>query len=179
MGTKGNKTKIDENLFKRIADGDNEAFSQLYYETYKKLYAFLLSLTKNKEDAEDLLQNTFIRIRNAAHLYKSNGTPMAWMCTIAKNQYLDFVRKYGKYQGVDFELIENTIPCSMVSNVENRMILEQAFKYVGDEERTIVIMHLVNGMKHREISDILGIPLSTVLSKYNRTLKKMKNYIEG
>ncbi|MCR5836829.1 MAG: RNA polymerase sigma factor [Lachnospiraceae bacterium] len=179
MGTKEKKTQIDESLFRRIADGDNAAFSDLYYATYKQLYAFLLSLTKNKEDAEDLLQNTYIRIRNAAHLYKKNGTPMAWMCTIAKNQYLDFVRKYGKYQGVDFELVENTIPFSMVTNVENRMIIEQAFKYISDEERTIVVMHLVNGMKHREISDILGLPLSTVLSKYNRSLKKMKAIIEG
>ena len=47
--------KIDEGLFAKIADGDNEAFAQLYYASYKQLYGFLLSLMRNKEDAEDML----------------------------------------------------------------------------------------------------------------------------
>ena len=89
-------SRIDEAWFEKIACGDNEAFTELYYASYKQLFGFLLSLTKNKEDAEDLLQNTYIKIRNGSHLYKKMGTPMTWMCAIAKNQYLDFVRKYGK-----------------------------------------------------------------------------------
>ena len=55
--------KIDEGLFAKIADGDNESFAQLYYASYKQLYGFLLSLTRNKEDAEDMLQNTYIKVR--------------------------------------------------------------------------------------------------------------------
>ena len=69
--------KIDEGLFAKIADGDNEAFAQLYYASYKQLYGFLLSLMRNKEDAEDMLQNTYIKVRNGSHLYTKQGTPMA------------------------------------------------------------------------------------------------------
>ena len=65
--------KIDEGLFAKIADGDNEAFAQLYYASYKQLYGFLLSLTRNKEDAEDMLQNTYIKVRNGSHLYTKQG----------------------------------------------------------------------------------------------------------
>lgn len=173
------KNTIDETLFPKIAKGDDMAFTELYYASYKQLYAFILSLTKNKEDAEDLLQNTYIRIRNAAHLYEKSGNPMAWMCTIAKNQFLDFVRKYGKYQGIDFELVENQMTQSTTNDVENKMILEAAFNVLTEEERTIVVSHLVNGLKHREIANIIGIPLSTTLSKYNRALKKMRQYINN
>lgn len=173
------KNKIDEDIFEEIANGNDEAFTALYYATYKQIYGFLLSLTKNKEDAEDLLQNTFIKIRNGAHLYKKSGTPMAWMCTIAKNQYLDFVRKYGKYQGIDYELVENQMPYSTINDADNRLIIHAAFECLSDEERTIVVLHLINGLKHREIAEIIKIPLSTVLSKYNRSLKKMRVYIEG
>lgn len=179
MKKQQNKTHIDEEIFIKIANGDDEAFTELYYATYKQIYGFLLSLTKNKEDAEDLLQNTYVKIRNGARLYKKAGTPMAWMCTIAKNQYLDFVRKYGKYQGIDYELVENQTLYSSISDTDNRLILQAAFEHLSDEERTIVIMHLVNGLKHREIAQIINIPLSTVLSKYNRTLKKLKIFIEG
>ena len=60
---------IDEGLFEKIANGDDAAFTELYYASYRQIYGFLLALTKNKEDAEDLLQNTYIRIRNGSHLY--------------------------------------------------------------------------------------------------------------
>lgn len=174
---------INEDLFEKIAAGDNEAFTELYYASYKQIYGFLLSLTRNKEDAEDLLQNTFIRIRNGSHLYKKQGTPMTWMCAIAKNQYLDFVRKYGKNRSVDFGEVENYISEGMAAktddskSVEDRMLLESAFSILGEQDRTIVVLHMINGLKHREISELTGLPLSTVLSKYNRSLKKMKEIV--
>ena len=176
-------SRIDEAWFEKIACGDNEASTELYYASYKQLFGFLLSLTKNKEDAEDLLQNTYIKIRNGSHLYKKMGTPMTWMCAIAKNQYLDFVRKYGKNRNTDFGEVENYVSEGMAnvsddaSHVENKMILEYAFSILGEQERTIVILHMINGLKHREIAELTGLPLSTVLSKYNRSLKKMKNSI--
>lgn len=175
--------KIDEDLFEKIANGDNEAFAELYYASYRQIYGFILSLTKNKEDAEDLLQNTYIKIRNGSHLYKKQGTPMTWMCAIAKNQYLDFVRKYGKNRSVDFGEVENYVSEGFgarsddTKDVENKMLLESAFSILGEQERTIVVLHMINGLKHREISELIGLPLSTVLSKYNRSLKKMKQII--
>ena len=100
-----------------------------------------------------------------------------------KNQYLDFVRKYGKNRNTDFGEVENYVSEGMTnviddaSHVENKMILEYAFSILGEQERTIVILHMINGLKHREIAELTGLPLSTVLSKYNRSLKKMKNSI--
>lgn len=178
-----NNKKIDEGLFEKIAAGDDAAFTELYYATYRQIYGFILSLTRNKEDAEDLLQNTYIKIRNGSHLYKKQGTPMTWMCAIAKNQYLDFVRKYGKNRSVDFGEVENYVSEGFTANkedskdVEDRMLLESAFSILGEQERTIVILHMIDGLKHREISEVTGLPLSTVLSKYNRSLKKMKEII--
>lgn len=178
------RSEINEEWFEKIAAGDNDAFTQLYYASYRQIYGFLLSLTKNKEDAEDLMQNTFIRIRNGSHLYKKQGTPMAWMCTIAKNQYLDFVRKYGKNRSVDFGEVENYVSEGFApsgentGNVENKMLLETAFSILDKQERAIVTLHMINGLKHREIAELTGMPISTVLSKYNRSLKKMKRMIE-
>ena len=177
-------SQIDENWFEAIATGDDNAFTKLYYASYKQLYGFLLSLTKNKEDAEDLLQDTYIKIRNGSQLYKKQGTPMTWMCAIAKNQYLDFVRKYGKNRSVDFGEVENYISEGMeesrddTKKVKNKMLLETAFGILGEEEITIVVLHMINGLKHREIAELTGLTLSTVLSKYNRSLKKMKSIIE-
>lgn len=176
--------ELNEELMMKIASGDDQAFTDLYYATYKQIYGFLLSLTKNKEDAEDLMQNTFIKVRNGAHLYKPQGTVMSWMCAIAKNQFLDFARKYGKNRPVDFGEVENYVSESYASHsneaeqVENRMLLETVFSILDEQERVIVTMHMLDGLKHREIADVIGMPLSTVITKYNRSLKKMKKVVE-
>lgn len=175
---------IDEGLFEKIANGDDTAFTELYYASYRQIYGFLLALTKNKEDAEDLLQNTYIRIRNGSHLYRKQGTPMTWMCAVAKNQFLDFVRKKSKGVSVDFDEVEKYVSEGLGTgvkqhkDVENEMVLEKAFEILNKQERTIVVLHMIDGLKHREISKITGIPLSTVLSKYNRSLKKLREFIK-
>lgn len=175
---------IDEGLFEKIANGDDSAFTELYYASYRQIYGFLLALTKNKEDAEDLLQNTYIRIRNGSHLYRKQGTPMTWMCAVAKNQFLDFVRKKSKGVSVDFDEVEKYVSEGLGTgvkqhkDVENEMVLEKAFEILNKQERTIVVLHMIDGLKHREISKITGIPLSTVLSKYNRSLKKLREFIK-
>lgn len=172
---------INEDWFEAISKGDDQAFTELYYSSYKELFGFLLSLTRNKEDAEDLLQNTYIRIRNGSHLYKKQGTPMTWMCAIAKNQYLDFIRKNKKNNSVDYDEVENYVSEGMekqspqMKNVEDKMLIEHIFNILGEEERTIVTLHMIDGLKHREIAELVGLSLSTVLSKYNRSLKKLKN----
>ena len=175
---------IDEGLFEKIANGDDSAFTELYYASYRQIYGFLVALTKNKEDAEDLLQNTYIRIRNGSHLYRKQGTPMTWMCAVAKNQFLDFVRKKSKGVSVDFDEVEKYVSEGLGTgvkqhkDVENEMVLEKAFEILNKQERTIVVLHMIDGLKHREISKITGIPLSTVLSKYNRSLKKLREFIK-
>lgn len=129
---------IDESLFEKIAGGDNDSFTELYYASYKQIFGFLFSLTRKKEDAEDLMQNTYIKIRNGSHLYKKMGMPMTWMCTIAKNSYLDLVRQNNKRAEVDFDEVENYVSEGMTSkildsqSVENRMVLEMAFSILSE-----------------------------------------------
>ena len=62
---------------------------------------------------------------------------------------------------------------------ENKSVLNAALNILSVEESSIVIMHAVSGMKHREIAEVMNLSLSTVLSKYNRALKKMKSELEG
>ena len=57
--------------------------------------------------------------------------------------------------------------------------MQQALATLGEEERRIILLHAVTGLKHREIAALLELPLSTVLSNFNRALKKMRAYLEG
>src|SRR5690554_7016334 len=93
QGRRGNKIKIDEDLFKRIAKNDMTALDELYSITERTMYAFTLSLTKDHQRALDLMQDTYVKVISAAHLYKPMGKPMAWMFTIARNLYYTSTRK--------------------------------------------------------------------------------------
>lgn len=175
------KIEIDESLFPRISKGDDNAFEELYYLTYKPMYAFILSMTLNREDAEDILQETYIKIRGACHLYHERGNPMAWMMKIAKNLYLMKLRSEKRQKTVNIddcriEDYRNELSLEQISVTEDRLLLEQLFQNISGEDRDIIIMHVVMGMKHREIAELLDMQIGTVLSKYHRSMKLLKRW---
>ena len=171
--------KLDTVLFQQIAEGNKDAFRILYEHTYQSIYVYLLSIVQNKEEAEDLLQETFIRVRLYVDRYSDQGKPLAWMFTIARNLAYMRLRELKKKSFQKFETIQNMIGFSVIQNVEDRIVLEGAFQVLNDEERSIVLLHAVSGMKHKEIASILNKPLSTVLSKYNRAIKKLNQELSN
>lgn len=174
---KKKKLKIDERLFSRIGNDDMAAFEELYLLTEKSIYAYALSIVRHHEDAMDVVSDTFLKIRSAAHLYKPMGKPLAWMFTIARHFAMDCLREQGRYAQHEISEAEFREEFSFVENVEDQMILNTVLRKLTEEERRIIMLHAVSGLKHREIAKALDIPLSTVLSKYKRTLKKLKAYL--
>lgn len=170
---------IDETVFYRISAGEKEAFCQLYEKTSNVIFSYALSLLRNREDAEDAMQETFLKIRSAAHLYRPMDKPMAWIFTIARNVCLMKFRKQKHYSSVSVDELREIPDCSDIQDREDRIVLETAFQILTKEECQIIVLHAVSGMKHREISELLHLPLSTVLSRYNRSIKKLRRQLEG
>ncbi|MBQ9827732.1 MAG: RNA polymerase sigma factor, partial [Lachnospiraceae bacterium] len=159
---------IDEDIFPAIAGGSRDAFCQLYEEAAGAVYAYALSILHNRDDADDVMQDTFMKIRSAAHLYRPMGKPLAWIFTITRNLCLMKYRSQKRISPEPAEGITEGKAFEAITDLEDRMVMETAFKVLKDDERQIIILHAVTGMKHREIAEIMGSPLSTVLSKYNR-----------
>lgn len=169
---------IDERLFVRIGKGDNTALDELYHLTERTLYAFTVSLTRDHDMALEIMQETYLKILSAAHLYRPMGKPLAWMFTITKNLYYSEVKKRGRYDVQDPMELNNDRRFSYVIDAEDRMVLEGVLMKLTEEEREIIMLYAVSGMKHREIAENLDMKLSTLLSKYHRGLKKLKDYLE-
>lgn len=150
---------IDEKLFEQIGEGNMEAFEQLYTITERTLYAFVLSLVKNHDDTLDIMQDTYLKIRAAAHLYKPMGKPLAWIFTIAKNITRNKQNSNKRIVESDTLRLENRSDFSYVSEPIDKIVLELALSILSEEERSIVLLHAVSGLKHREIASNLGIPL--------------------
>ena len=104
---------------------------------------------------------------------------MAWILTIAKNVCLMKMRRQKHYSKYSIEDVKEKIDYSQIKEREDRMVLETAFQILSEEECRIIILHAVSGLKHREIGEILDLSVSTVLSKYNRGIKKLRKQLEA
>ena len=165
-----------EELIRAVGQGDREAFYRLYQDTARPLYSYILSLTKSTYEAEDIMQEAFLTVWTKAAVYVPQGKPLAWLFTITRNLCRDLQRNKSR-DGQTPEDLENDARFSYISDPTDRLVLEAALKALGDEERQIVLLHAVSGLKHREIAADLGLPLSTVLSRYNRSLKKLQRFL--
>ena len=99
---------------------------------------------------------------------------MAWMMKIGKNLFLMKCRKEEKRQSISYEEMEQELGFEDLSNADNRLLLEKMFSVLSEEERNIIIMRDVNGLKHREIAKLLEKPVGTILAKYNRGIRKLQ-----
>lgn len=162
-----------EGLLAGIARGDQRAFSEFYQATDRAIYAYALSLTRNHHDAQDVMMDTYLKIRSAAHLYRPDGKPMAWVFTIVKNLVRDRWRK-GEREELMGDMPEGELAIPETDRSDAAIVLRQAMRVLSAEEREIVLLHAVSGLKHREIAAMLERPLSTVLSRYHRALGKLR-----
>ena len=168
-----------DRLLTQVGEGDREALAEVYHRTRASVYALALSLLKDAHEAEDVAQDTFVKVWESAPGYRAQGSPMAWMLTIARNLARMRLRRGGRQVGLEDEEW-NAIPADATAvSPEDRQVLQTALAALGAEEREIVLLHAVTGLKHREIAALMELPLATVLSKYHRGLKKMRVQLEG
>ena len=165
-------------LLVHIADSDKEALSVLYHQTKSAVYGFALSILRNQPDAEDVMQDVYVKIYTSAKSYRSEGKPMAWILTIVRNQSLMLLREGKKTEPLSDERKDLADPHDFTGERNDRIMLEGALTILTDEERQIVLLYSVVGYKHREIAEFMNLPLSTVLSKYQRSQKKKKKHLK-
>ncbi|HAT83938.1 MAG TPA: hypothetical protein DE061_04025 [Clostridiales bacterium] len=170
------KQELDK-LMLRLQRGDESAFEQIYNDTKRGLFAFIMSICRNYQTAEDMMQTAYIRLRTTISNYRAGSNAYAWLYTIAKNATINELNrskreqstesfeddaKYGTYS-IDEEL-------SPVTNAMNKVL--------GDEEREIVTLHAISGFKHREIAEMTGRPVGSVIWAYNNALAKLKKELQ-
>ena len=167
------KTEELDRYISQIANNDKKALVELYRATSTPIYSFALSILKNRHDAEDVLQDCYLAISSAAGSYRPQGKPLAWILTITRNLCRMKLREHERTSTLPAEDWAS-FPGSNTVSPEEKLILTECMAGLSDEERQIVVLHVVAGLKHREIAKIYGMPLPTVLSKHSRALKKLK-----
>lgn len=163
---------VIKNLLLRIKNNDEEAFYDLYLMLKPQVYGYSFSILKNREDALDNVQDVFINIYKYISYYNSNDKPLSWILKITKNLAITKLRKRKITYDIDNEII------STDDKKENKVFLRHLMKNLSEEERNVIILHNLWGFKFNEIAKILDSNLSTILSKYHRSIKKMRKWGE-
>lgn len=177
-GQSGRQDDILETYIAKIAENNKEALALLYEKTHAAVFGFTLSLLRNRDDAEDVTHDTYVQIWKGAVNYQPAGKPLAWIFTIARNLARMRMREQSRTVAVAPQDWQDMFAEESPAGWEDRLVLTALLERLGDEERQIVILHAMTGLKHREIAELLGLGLSTVLSKYNRALKKMRGALK-
>ena len=159
-----------DRLLRKIAKGDNLAFESLYLKTKRGVYAFLYSYLKNSHDTEDAMQTVYLKIKLNISSYKIGTNGRAWILQIAKNHALTLLKQNKMHE----EYVE-TRSNEYSFGGEIADIIERV---LSEDEKKILILHVLWGYKHREIAHELSCPTGTVTSKYKRAIEKLRKELE-
>jgi RNA polymerase sigma-70 factor, ECF subfamily len=170
-----------DTLSRRLAKGDPAAFAELYDACASRLHHYLWSFLGSKEDAEDVLQETFIRLVRSGKRLAKVENPTAFVFTIARNEALRWGKRLGRAESpnqkaLDPEMFEEF----QEENFRQAESAEAAALALGRLEqasREIVELKIFAGLTFREIAEVTGAPQGTVASQYRAALEKMKSHL--
>jgi RNA polymerase sigma factor (sigma-70 family) len=169
----------DNALMTKVRDGDLDKLG-LLFERYKKpLFSFFVSLVRDRELSEDLVQNTFFRIMKYRHLFRGDGDFKSWMFHIARNVKNDQFRKNRVLPKEQVEKWEERIGHNENRDSEwmvesEHHILATAIDRLPEDRREILMLSKYQEKKYKEIGDLLGCSEGAVKVKVFRALQELK-----
>lgn len=181
----------DEDLLTAFCRGRREAFGALVRRYERELYGYLRRYLGDDHLADDVFQNTFLQVYQKAEQYDASRRVRPWLYTIATNQAVDALRRQNRHAAVSLdqtasessegdwrsllELLEANggDPLEHVQGDERRSLVRAAVDQLPDFLRQVVILAYYQGLKYRDVADILGIPVGTVKSRLHSALLRL------
>jgi RNA polymerase sigma factor (sigma-70 family) len=165
-----------DDLLARIAGGDMRALELLYREMRVQVFAVALAVAGDRDTAEDVMQDTFVRVYAAAAEYRPGCRARAWVLTIARHLALDAVRRRAR------EPASATAGCGAAAPGGEpdgaRLDVVHALLRLGEVDRQIVVLHDIAGLTHAEVAAELALPPGTVRWRYRVALARLRPLVE-
>jgi len=169
----------DQELVLRAQQHDRKAFDILMERYQGRIYALLYHMTSNKQDAEDLLQDVFLKAFKALPKFKGNSSFYTWVYRIGVNSAINFTKKRKRKQAMSLDDLDMRIehdpalvqmssqdtPDRSLNLKDLQIKLNAALQTLSENHRTVVVMHDVQGLPHHEIGKVLGVSSGTVRSR--------------
>jgi RNA polymerase sigma-70 factor (ECF subfamily) len=164
----------DKWLVQRILSGDKAAGEQFVIEHYEAIFRFLRNLTGNKEDAEDLTQQTFLRAWEALPSFRGDSSLSTWLHSIAYREYTHWLRSRREFVPLD-EIVD--MPDEQANQNLEAVLLRWAIYRLDPEHREVFVLYYVQGFSVSEIAKIIGVPAGTVKSRLFFARQKLRELL--
>jgi len=184
----GNEIKDEKLWLDELKNGEKEAFRELYDDYHQKVYSTAITMLGNAEDAEDAVQEVFMKIYRKVSGFDGRSKIGTWLYRIAVNVCIDHVRRnkvqrtktLSAEEGSLNKLPEKGIEVErLVTLDEVNTITRNAITRLSPKLRTVVVLRDLQGFAHAEIADILGCSKGTVSSRLNRGRSKLRALLQA
>lgn len=159
-----------------------QAFSMLVQTFQEKLYWHIRRMVKSHDDADDVLQNTLIKIWRNLDKFKGNSKLYTWLYRIATNESLTFINKRKRKATTPIETEDYDLSASMKADPyfegdEIQLKLQAAIDTLPNKQKQVFLMRYYDEMKYDEISDVLDTSVGALKASYHHAVKKIEKYL--
>lgn len=160
----------------------NEAFKQLLLDYQRPLYNHIRNIVLNHDDADDVLQNTFVKVFQYLKNFKGESKLFSWMYRIATNEALTFLNQKSKINGISSEELQNKTIDNLTADVffdgnEIQIKLQKAIAILPEKQQLVFKMKYFQELKYEEISEILGTSVGALKASYHHAVKKIEAFV--
>ncbi len=180
------KAASDLDLVIRSKAKDTEAFGELVRRYQKQVFRIVLRMVKSMDDADDLTQDTFVRAHRGLKTFKEEYDFHPWLFRIAYNQTINFLNKRKRQAAVDLDDVpESDIkagpePESPLQSASRGELLERvgsALERLPEDQRTVFLLRVQEGLSYEEIAKTMGTPKGTVMSRLARARMALRKHM--
>ena len=160
-----------------------KAFKELISLYKERLYWHVRKIVISHDDADDVLQNTFIKIYKNIGKFKQESKLFSWMYRIATNEAITFINKRNKERKIDISEVQEQIVSTLESDIyfsgeEIQAILQKAIASLPQKQQLVFNMKYFDNIKYTQISEILGTSVGALKASYFHAVKKIESYIK-
>ncbi|MBM6499754.1 MAG: sigma-70 family RNA polymerase sigma factor [Flavobacterium sp.] len=162
----------------------NEAFQKLLREYQKPLYNHIRNIVLNHDDADDVLQNTFIKVFQNLKNFKGESKLFSWMYRIATNEAITFLNQKAKKNNTTSEelqskIVDNLKADSYFDGDEIQFKLQKAITLLPEKQQLVFKMKYFEELKYEDMSEILGTSVGALKASYHHAVKKIEEFMNG
>lgn len=177
----GTEKQIDYDLFKRVQNGDMVAFGKIVDKYKNRLMNVITRMIQSQEEAEDIVQETFVRVYQHRDSFDFRHCFSTWLYTIALNLARNELRKRKRfkfYDITDMQGKENEISVEMKVPTNLPQVMKRAIEGLPEKYRTAFILRDIEEQSYDEVAKIMNIPLGTVKSRVNRARALLRDKLK-
>lgn len=174
----------EKEFIKQLSDPKthNAAFKKLLSDYQKPLYSHIRNIVLDHDDANDVLQNTFIKVFQYLKNFKGESKLFSWMYRIATNEALTFLNQKAKLYGITSEVLQNRAIDNLKADTyfdgdDIQLKLQKAIVTLPEKQQLVFKMKYFEELKYEEIAEILGTSVGALKASYHHAVKKIELYV--